>query len=492
MILSPKDIRLLETKYLEDTKRTNKELIYKAALAIYESYNYFGNILIITGKGNNASDGYALATILIDNGIIPSLFLCEDDFTIDGKYYYDLAISKGVKIVSNLDNINNYDIIIDAIYGIGFKGELNDKINNIINVINNSNKYVISIDINSGLNALNGLAKNAIKSNLTISLGYYKYGHFLNNAKDYIDKLINKDLGYSYLYDVELFNIDNAKALIERRKNFSNKGDYGYVGIMGGSRLYPGAIKLASLAQNSLYAGCGVSRIIVPDIISDKLYPYVLEATIYPLKSNGNSFIFDEIELKKAINRLNCLSIGVGISLDKEIELILEYLILNFEGNLIIDADALTILSKMNLNILNNSKSNIILTPHLKEFSRITGLEIDEILNNPVNACRNFTKKYNVTLLLKGPTTIITDKNKTYFVNSGTPGMATAGSGDVLIGILTGLLGYLKSDIVDIVSLGAFINGLAGECAKKEFGENGMVSSDTARCVSKVMKLIET
>ena len=142
--------------------------------------------------------------------------------------------------------------------------------------------------------------------------------------------------------------------------------------------------------------------------------------------------------------------------------------------------------------ILNNSKSNIILTPHLKEFSRITGLEIDEILNNPVNACRNFTKKYNVTLLLKGPTTIITDKNKTYFVNSGTPGMATAGSGDVLIGILTGLLGYLKSDIVDIVSLGAFINGLAGECAKKEFGENGMVSSDTARCVSKVMKLIET
>ena len=120
----------------------------------------------------------------------------------------------------------------------------------------------------------------------------------------------------------------DAKALIERRKNFSNKGDYGYVGIMGGSRLYPGAIKLASLAQNSLYAGCGVSRIIVPDIISDKLYPYVLEATIYPLKSNGNSFIFDEIELKKAINRLNCLSIGVGISLDKEIELILEYLIL--------------------------------------------------------------------------------------------------------------------------------------------------------------------
>lgn len=492
MILSPNEIRLLEKKYLDDNKATNKELIYKAAQALYEAYNYSGNILIITGKGNNASDGYALATILIDKGIIPYLYLCEDTFTIDGKYYYDLAVAKGAKIINSLDNINNYDIIVDAIYGIGFKGELNDKMSKIINIINNSNKYVISIDINSGLNALNGLAKLAVKSDLTVSLGYYKYGHFLNQAKDYIKKLVNMDLGYIKAYDIELFDINNAKALLEKRKNFSNKGDYGYVGIMGGSGLYPGAVKLASLGQNALYSGGGVSRIIVPDIIKDKLYPYVLEATIYPMRDNGYSFIFDENELAKAINRLKSLSIGVGISLDKEIEKILEYLILNYEGNLIIDADALTILSEMDLNILNLAKGNIILTPHIKEFSRITGLNINDILNNSVETCKSFVNKYNVTLLLKGPTTIIADKNKVYFVNRGTPGMATAGSGDVLTGILTGLLGCLSSNVVDIVALGAFINGLAGEFASDEFGVFGMVSSDTARCVSKVMKLIET
>ena len=144
---------------------------------------------------------------------------------------------------------------------------------------------------------------------------------------------------------------------------------------------------------------------------------------------------------------------------------------------------------KMDLNILNKAKCQIVLTPHLKEFSRLTKYSIDEILNDPVGIVKEFVNKYNVTLLLKGPTTIIANKDDMYFSTTGTPGMATAGSGDVLTGILSGVLGY-TANILDSVALGAYINGLSGEIAENEYSDISMVSSDTARCVSKAIKRI--
>lgn len=488
-IVSPKDMKKIEEDYINKKNITNRELIYEVALEIYKSYKWYGNILIVCGKGNNASDGYALASILKKNNFNSSLYLCENSFSTDGIYYYNEAINNNINIEANINNIDNYDIIVDCIFGTGFHGTLDPKIANIIDIINNSKKYVISIDINSGLNSLNGLSSNALKADLVLACGIYKYGHFLNMAKDYIKELKLIDLGFKGEFSVKLFDIYKAKEILGKRSNFSNKGDYGYIGIMGGSKNYPGAIKLASLGQSALYSGCGISRIIVPDIISNMLYPYVLESTIYPLPSNGNSFIFKPDMLAKAINRLDVLSIGVGISLDLEVEKILNYLILNFNKRLLIDADGLTILSKMDLNILNKAKCQIVLTPHLKEFSRLTKYSIDEILNDPVGIVKEFVNKYNVTLLLKGPTTIIANKDDMYFSTTGTPGMATAGSGDVLTGILSGVLGYI-ANILDSVALGAYINGLSGEIAENEYSDISMVSSDTARCVSKAIKRI--
>lgn len=488
-IVSPLDMKNIEEEYLKSKNITNKELIYEVSLAIYKNVNWNGNILIVCGKGNNASDGYALASILKENNYNPSLYLCYKEFTSDGLFYYKEAIKNKVNIEEDINNINKYTIIVDAIFGIGFHGILDYKISNIVDIINNSNKYIISIDINSGLNSLNGMTSKAIKSNLTLAVMSYKYGHFLNMAKDYIKELRLLDLGINNDSNIKLFDINLAKNNLKKRNNFSNKGDYGYIGIMGGSKRYPGAIKLASLGQNALYSGCGISRIIVPDIISNMLQPYVLEATIYPLPSNGNSFIFDIDSLNKAINRLDVLAIGVGISLDDDISKILNYLILNYDKKLIIDADALNLLSKMDLNILNKSKCEIILTPHLKEFSRLTGNSIEEITNDLVKASKDFVNKYNVTLLLKGPTTIISNKNGIYFSSTGTPGMATAGSGDVLTGILSGVLGY-NDNILDTTSLASYINGLAGEIAQEEYSDISMVSSDTARCASKAIKRI--
>ena len=144
----------------------------------------------------------------------------------------------------------------------------------------------------------------------------------------------------------------------------------------------------------------------------------------------------------------------------------------------------------MDLNILNNSKAKIILTPHLKEFSRLSGNTIDEILDDPLMCAQKFVEKYDVTLLLKGPTTIILDRKKVYFVDKGCSGMATAGSGDVLTGILVGMLGRYQEDLTYTTAVAAYINGYAGEKAMKEYGSIGMVASDTARMISYVFKEI--
>lgn len=275
---------------------------------------------------------------------------------------------------------------------------------------------------------------------------------------------------------------NDIKSFFKKRDKESNKGTYGYVGIMGGSENYPGAVKLASLGEHALYAGCGVSRIIVPKSIASQIQNFVLEATVFPLNNE-----YDEEELALSLKGLKALSVGIGFTVTKTNEKIIKYLLKNLDIPLLIDADGLNILSSMDLNILNESKCKIILTPHLKEFSRLIKKPVEEIKENRLELVKEFVSKYNVCLLLKGTTTIIANKDELYLSKTGTPGMATAGSGDVLTGIITGLLGY-NTDIVKSVAVGAYINGRAGEYACLEYSEISMVASDTARCVSRVIK----
>ena len=144
----------------------------------------------------------------------------------------------------------------------------------------------------------------------------------------------------------------------------------------------------------------------------------------------------------------------------------------------------------MDLNILNNCRAKVILTPHLKEFSRLTNYSIAEILEKTLECCAAFVDKYNVTLLLKGPTTIVIDKNDIYLINTGNSGMATAGSGDVLTGIITGLMGYHFEDLTKTVAVSAYINGFAGDLAAQKYGEIGMTSADTAKNIALAIKTI--
>lgn len=279
---------------------------------------------------------------------------------------------------------------------------------------------------------------------------------------------------------------EDIKCLFPKRDENSHKGNFGYVGIMGGCIEYSGAVKLANLSSSSLVSGAGVVRLIIPKEIEVSVMPYLLEQTLFPIESKNGHMLFDENIIDKALEKLKALAIGMGWGESIDNEKILRYILETKDIPVVIDADGLNTLAKMDKSILNKTKCKVILTPHLKEFSRISGYSLEEIENNKEKLATDFAKKYNVILLLKGHKTIVTNGEETYLVNRGCPGMATAGSGDVLSGILVGILGYNEPNVLTIAG-GAYLAGLAGEIAQKNLNDISMRASDT---ISKIPEAI--
>ena len=289
--------------------------------------------------------------------------------------------------------------------------------------------------------------------------------------------------------DVVLFNENMAKEFVGYRKENSNKGDFGYVAILGGSINYTGAVKLASLSLTSIRAGSGVTRIIIPRSITNLIVPLLLEQTVFEISDKDSHMIFSESELKEALRKIDALAIGMGWGTGDDNIKILKYILDNYSFPILIDADGLNTLSKMDLDILNKTKCKVILTPHLKEFERLTKVPIEKIKEKKEKIAKEFAKKYNVILLLKGHTTIVTDGNVTYLVKKGGAGMATAGSGDVLSGIILGFLGSHEVS-AKLIASSAYIAGLAGELAEEKYTDISMKASDTIEFLPQAIKEI--
>lgn len=200
-VISVKNMRESDA-FTINTSVSSKELMHRAALGVYNSVGWRGNIAVVTGSGNNGGDGYALASILADKGYSPVILRTSEKFSEDGLYYYKECTQKGVGdlLCDTYTDFSQYDIIVDCILGTGFSGRLRSDIAEVIEAINRSNSYVVSVDINSGLNGSNGLLQPvAIRSDLTVSIGYYKTGMFLNQASQYIGRLVNVDIGIKLL-----------------------------------------------------------------------------------------------------------------------------------------------------------------------------------------------------------------------------------------------------------------------------------------------------
>ena len=321
-----------------------------------------------------------------------------------------------------------------------------------------------------------------------------------------------------------IIKIEDVLGLIPDRIKDSHKGDYGKVALLGGAVEYSGAIRLSALALSALKSGAGLSTIAIPKFLVPIVSQNILEVMIYPIDSTDDEILFNKGNLDGLLNKVDVLTCGMGFGKSKEAHKIIYYIIENFSKKLVLDADALNILSE-NIDILNKSKAKIILTPHMMEFKRLyegmksetkiadrANIDFEDFKSNCLVHAKEFIENYNVTLLLKGPTTYIlsrtttnntnTNANKLIEnsnddilikisrVNRGTPGMATAGSGDVLSGIITGLLGYINDNHSAAVAA-SFINGLAGELAAKDVGEISMTSSDTIRFIPNAFKQIK-
>lgn len=309
-----------------------------------------------------------------------------------------------------------------------------------------------------------------------------------------------------------------AKIIPDRIKN-SHKGTYGKVALLGGAVEYSGAIRLSAMALAALKAGAGLSTVAIPKYLVPIVSQNILEVMIYPIASTDDEIVFNKDNIDGLINKVDVLTCGMGLGKSKAAHEIIYYIIKNFDGKLVLDADALNILSE-NIDLLNEAKCKIILTPHMMEFKRLYDAAfcsseenskgelcepvIEYYENNKLELAKKFIEKYNITLLLKGPTTIVVSSNagasanvgasftspQIRFIDRGTPGMSTAGSGDVLSGIITGLLGYIENEF-DATVAAAFINGMAGEFAARDEGEISMTASDTVKHISEAIKAIK-
>ncbi len=483
-ILSVENMRQSDAHTIA-TEVPSLELMYRAGKAVADSVEWRAPVGIVCGVGNNAGDGYVIALELQKRGIECTLLLLEQRFSPDGRFYFDKCAEESIpyEICTDDTDLSRFSTLVDCIFGTGFKGEARGLAKAVIEKYNSSTAYKVSVDINSGMNGDTGMGEMIALSDLTCSIGSYKPGHFLNKAKDVIKDKVNLDIGIKpieepyYLYE---------PSTLPERKNFSNKSTYGYIALIGGSKKYSGAIRLAAMANAAMRAGAGVAMLAVPDSISPYIIPNILEATLYPLSDKDGEIVFNETEIAALASRVKTIAFGMGIGLSEGTVNILSYLLNNYKGTLIVDADGLTALSRLGSNAIKNAACKLILTPHNMEFSRISGLSIDEILSAPIDHAKAFAKEYNCTLLLKGPSTIVTDGKTVYITDRGCAGMATAGSGDVLSGILAATAAYIPS-LLDATAIAAYINGAAGELAESKTNPISMTASDTVNAVSEII-----
>ncbi len=472
---------------------SGKTLMYRAGLGIYENVKWYGRIAVVCGSGNNAGDGYVLAYILHENGYKPDIFLIKDKFSENGKYYFDMCMQDGInaKLCDENIDFSEYEIIADCIFGTGFCGEASGMAGLVIDKINESNAYVVSADINSGMNGDSGMGERIVKSDKTISIGDLKPGHFLGKAKDYINEVKNCDIGIEIVDEpYYLLENDDVRKHIGVRDNFSHKSTYGIIALIGGSMKYSGAIRLADTACTAMRSGAGVVKLACPKSISGHIIPAILESTLFPLSDDDGSIIFVKEEIDELMKGTDVIAAGMGIGNSEETEKLISYLLDNYKGIFIIDADGLNALAHIDKNKIRNTDARVILTPHMKEFERLSGISIADTSKDPIDNAKKYAAENKCTVLLKGPSTIITDGAAVYITDKGCPGMATAGSGDVLSGIMAAVCGYGGENVTLSAAAAAYINGFAGELAQKENGAVSMVAGDTAGHVADAVKII--
>ncbi|MBO5315350.1 MAG: NAD(P)H-hydrate dehydratase [Clostridia bacterium] len=464
--------------------------------AITENYPEASKVLILAGKGNNGGDGYALSCILSAKDVVVCDLFSAGQRTDEGKFWLNKAFEQGIRIINGqcgelYNLIEKADVIVDAIFGTGFTGEPDSSLFKLASAVNSSGAVKIAIDVPLGINALDGsVCSICIPAQITVALSYQKPGLLSYPARAYIGKLLYSDLGlprneieevfdFSYRY----VDFEEAKALMPERKDNSNKGSFGKTLLITGSDSFRGAAHLS--VEAALRGGCGIVHFAGSEELCTELRMRFPEAIYHSL-----SLLNKDLSLALSEQCASVL-IGSGSSVSRELCLLVEYLVENTSARLVLDADAINSLAKYSSpEILTKARKKPVITPHPLELSRLSGIPVAEIEKNRLSFAKEFAKKYNCILLLKGALTIVTDGEAVYINGSGSSALAKGGSGDVLSGLIASQLAFSESAI-KAAALAAYVHGRAGDILSEELSSFGVTPSDLPREMARGLSEIE-
>ena len=492
-VSSVEEMRNLDKGAIEEFKTPDTILMENAGEAVYfVIHNEFGiegkRFIIFCGIGNNGGDGFVVARKLLSNGGLVTVFLLGDSEKLTGcaKDNFDIISTLPIRIerLTSTEQITSSllysDAVVDAIFGTGLTRDVGGIFTKVIELINKSQTTVFSVDIPSGVNGDTGQIMGcAVRADYTITFGLPKLGNLLFPGFDLCGKLYVTHISFPpSLYNTDNIKIETNDPLpIPERGEDTHKGSYGKVLFIAGSSNYLGAPYFSALSF--LKAGGGLSYLASPESITNFLANKGSEIVFAPQKETGKGSLSLKAkdQLLEFSDRVDMVVMGPGLSLHEETQELVRELVVVIKKPLIIDGDGITAISK-DIDIIKKRKEVTILTPHFGEMSRITKTDIGEIQKNKVAILFKTCKELNATIILKGAHTLIGYPDERIFINmSGNPGMATAGSGDVLVGTIAAMFG-LGFSSEESTRMGVFMHGLAGDLAMKDIGEEGIIAGD--------------
>ena len=487
------EMRALDRTAIEEFGIVAELLMENAGQAVYfvllKEFGIKGkNFVIFCGLGNNGGDGLVVARKIHSSGGAVKVFVLGDPDKFKGaaKINFDIVsrLPMEVRQIASTEaartEVADCDGIVDAILGTGLTRDVTGLYRDVIELINESGKRVFSVDIPSGVQGDTGRVMGAaVKADYTITFGLPKIGNVLFPGYGLGGKLYVSHISFPpSMYNADTLKVEiNPRVGLPPRDKDGHKGDFGEALFVAGAASYFGAPYFAALSF--LKAGGGYSRLAAPRSIVPFIASKGSEIVFVPQVETRSGSI--ALENKRALlelaERMDMVILGPGLSLEEETQQLARELAREIDKPLLVDGDGITALCQ-DTQIVKERKAETILTPHLGEMSRITGMSVREIDANKVDVVQRTARQLNTTIVLKGAHSLIGYPNERVFINmSGNPGMATAGSGDVLTGTIAAMFG-LGLSVEEAVSKGVFMHGLAGDLAAEDKGQDGITAQD--------------
>ena len=509
-VVTAQEIRQIDRQTIEHVGIPGAVLMEHAGTAVVrgirEHFPECQRIAVIVGKGNNGGDGLVIARQLAHAGQPIQIFLVSPPESFAGDALTNLQIAQNLDlpITSVLsedelkgakNQIASADLIVDSIFGTGLRGGVHGFIGEIIRCINETGKPVVAIDLPSGLAADTGIAEGeCIQATYTVTMGLPKRGNLIHPGATFTGELEVADIGFPpSVIDAQDIQINwtqpsDAARILPSRPTHSHKGTYGRVFVAAASTGMTGAAALTS--AGALRVGAGLVTLGIPKSLNPILEVKLTEGMTLPLPetAEGSLALEAKSHIIAAVERTkSVLAIGPGLSQHPETVALIHSLICEIDTPTVIDADGINALSK-STETLSSLSPQSVLTPHPGEMTRLIGGTVESLERDRIGIAQRFAETHNVTLVLKGAPTVVASGNGEVWINStGNAGMATGGMGDVLTGLIAGLIAQRVSAF-DAAVLGVYLHGLAGDIVAESIGMHGLMAGDVLNNIPKAIK----